>query len=712
MEPMKVLCCAALLCCLSTVRGDRVKERIYKDVQAYSLCVRLLNGTHQIGCNSKRGGNVGTVHVIANQSDIDWMVKHGPHAPYVVLLNYHSFTRDIMDTLRKSGKVNGIILPVLNETERPDYLSPDQSCPNVGSEMYKNESNLRNCRNVTWNEHGSGLMFEDFNIPIVKLQNGSDVDFIKKCYRDFNEPSASGAARSYPLCAMQLKVAMDAAKDTPTCIRRSSMITNLNPQVYCDALGDRNVYSFLHLHTVADDLKNKSVIMAAARLDAFSMFLASVSKTTYNSAPGADSTVTGLVTLLAVAEAIGKVKEDISKTDRPIMFTFFNGESFDYIGSSRMLYEMQKNNFPAERDPDFFSSSKGKKWSPSQDEPHSVNLEHLYALVELSQVGLGSEIWIHSDPVSRSTTPEVDAQVKNMTSLLKKAAFFSGAKMNSTPTGQPLPPASLQTFLKEKHIPGLLLTDHKASYSNKYYNGHLDGAHQLGPEGSLSTHLTILATAVAQMLYQMSTGKEHTGIAANESTVSGLLHCFLKTTSCDMFLRTYYDEQSTDKPSDAPYPLYVSVSRPGRINIPTVHVRNLLAYFLGDRVPDITSVADCKKADKEEKKADKSYTYLWMPGELVDSVTRDSFCLKTIANYSVARSPAFDIDDYDWSSQKYSTWSESVWGNDALQVRIFLVPSKEREIAILCGGIGFFLLSTAGLFLVRRKFDVIFDSDE
>ena len=82
-----------------------------------------------------------------------------------------------------------------------------------------------------------------------------------------------------------------------------------------------------------------------------------------------------------------------------------------------MLYEMQKNNFPAERDPDFFSSSKGKKWSPSQDEPHSVNLEHLYALVELSQVGLGSEIWIHSDPVSRRTKPEVDAQVRGDTRL-------------------------------------------------------------------------------------------------------------------------------------------------------------------------------------------------------------------------------------------------------------------------------------------------------
>ena len=29
-----------------------------------------------------------------------------------------------------------------------------------------------------------------------------------------------------------------------------------------------------------------------------------------------------------------------------VMLTFFNGESFDYIGSSRMMYDMQKNKFP------------------------------------------------------------------------------------------------------------------------------------------------------------------------------------------------------------------------------------------------------------------------------------------------------------------------------------------------------------------------------
>ena len=46
--------------------------------------------------------------------------------------------------------------------------------------MYKKEGSLRNCRNVTWNEHGTGLMFEDLNIPIVKIHTASDIDFMKE----------------------------------------------------------------------------------------------------------------------------------------------------------------------------------------------------------------------------------------------------------------------------------------------------------------------------------------------------------------------------------------------------------------------------------------------------------------------------------------------------------------------------------------------------
>ena len=36
------------------------------------------------------------------------------------------------------------------------------------------------------------------------------------------------------------------------------------------------------------------------------------------------------------------------KSGKNVMFTLFNGESFDYIGSSKMMYDMQNNKFPEE----------------------------------------------------------------------------------------------------------------------------------------------------------------------------------------------------------------------------------------------------------------------------------------------------------------------------------------------------------------------------
>jgi hypothetical protein len=50
-----------------------------------------------------------------------------------------------------------------------------------------------------------------------------------------------GSSRSYPLCAVELKDAMSGAKDSKTCYRRTQVPTNLNPDTYCDPLGDDNV---------------------------------------------------------------------------------------------------------------------------------------------------------------------------------------------------------------------------------------------------------------------------------------------------------------------------------------------------------------------------------------------------------------------------------------------------------------------------------------
>ena len=63
-------------------------------------------------------------------------------------------------------------------------------------------------------------------------------------------------------------------------------------------------------------------------------------------------------------------------------------EAFDYIGSSRMVYEMMKGAFP----------------TPLEDgtpTPHPINISHINSFIEISQVGLpqNGKLWLHTDPV-------------------------------------------------------------------------------------------------------------------------------------------------------------------------------------------------------------------------------------------------------------------------------------------------------------------------
>lgn len=89
--------------------------------------------------------------------------------------------------------------------------------------------------------------------------------------------------------------------------------------------------------------------------------------------PGADSPVTGLVTVLAAANLLTKMVRE-KKNGRNVMFLIFNGESYDYIGSSRVVYDMERGDFPVKRDAD------GAQHIPP------MNLSHIGLFIELNQV--------------------------------------------------------------------------------------------------------------------------------------------------------------------------------------------------------------------------------------------------------------------------------------------------------------------------------------
>lgn len=148
----------------------------------------------------------------------------------------------------------------------------------------------------------------------------------------------------------------------------------------CEPLSSFNVhYTVPVLH--AEDKAN--IFLMTARLDSFSTFSLSIG--------GDNSVLSGLIPILLVAKAIGTNRELFEKkakeNDRQVMFSFLNGESLGYIGSSRMAYDMLLHEFPRK------SKNYGKLKTGS-----TINFNDIGFFVEVNHIGSPqSKLFFHVD---------------------------------------------------------------------------------------------------------------------------------------------------------------------------------------------------------------------------------------------------------------------------------------------------------------------------
>ncbi|ELT99023.1 hypothetical protein CAPTEDRAFT_123566, partial [Capitella teleta] len=685
------------------------------------MCYRRLNLTHETGCSSSRKGNVGVLQFLETPENVTWLIQNGAHAPYVALLTPELFVHDVIYKLRDSGKINGLLVIHTNLSDYlpPASFSPDSSCPNEYNSMYSGNSTYAHCSNVTWNPDGDSLVFQRFDFPIGILKNWTQIEFmIENCYRKFNEP-VDGVVGPYPLCAAQVKSAMDGAKDTPTCIRRSNTITNLNPIGYCDPLGNMNSFAFIEPLNSTDTLANESVTLVAARLDSFSLF--------FGTDPASDSSVAGFLTLLSVVEALSKVKDKLQTAvkDRPILFVLFNGEAFEYIGSTRMLYEMENNFFPGFLQEDDIGAA-------------LIRPEHIGNFIEIGPVGIPEEdsLWLHTDPVI-AANPSIKEKTDYLVTEMKKAATGAGLNVTSAPEVQPLPPASFQAFLKKYSIPGFILTDHRSHFQNKFYNSRFDTHDRISvvydnvPANETYDHITQgaknlakAATAVARAVYALTTNSSDDSIVADELTMTHMLYCFLIDHQCELFNSSLSSANAALLEKHAgtdPFSTYVGVNQGGSSrNWVSILAHGILSRFSGETETEeslnctLTKTSECEKKCKEKNDNDKNsyarwFLYTWLQGPLnITTGERPGICVKSTANGSVARSAAFDIDGYDWQSNEFPVWTESRWSNDAMLVRVFLLPEHSYEVALLCGGLALTIVFFFLVCCVSKKSDAIF----
>uniref|UniRef100_A0AAQ6AMM0 Nicastrin n=1 Tax=Amphiprion ocellaris TaxID=80972 RepID=A0AAQ6AMM0_AMPOC len=635
---------------------NSVEKKIYVHLNYTVPCVRLLNATHQIGCQSSLSGDVGVLHVLESEENLDWVLSSGPNPPYMVILESSLFTRSVMMKLKNgSSRVAGIVVVAPN-TNPVEGFSPHTSCPNENTGVYSEsyDPTLAHCNVTVWNPLGNGLSYEEYDFPIFSLKDDNDTQVIRQCYLNHNQ-AVNGSSPRYPLCAMQLYSHMSAVTDTATCMRRNDINFSISPEMVCDPLGDFNVWASTRpLNNTEKGHKMwEKVVIAAARLDSRSFF--------FDVAPGAESGASGFITLLAAAHALRNVTQE-AQPNRTIFYTFFQGETFDYIGSSRMVYDMENNQF-------------------------TVDLDNVHSVLEIGQVGLHGEsrLWLHSDPVSRRNS-SVNEEVRKLIENLQSAAAGLGFTVGEAGFSQPLPPSSFQRFLRARQIPGVVIENHQLNFTNRYYESMYDNAEYLNvsyPPNLTPEEQLKFVTDTAKVILLLTVFKCVTYCV---SQVSQMLYGFLVRSNNSWFQQLI--------PSDLTSHLSKLILN-YTSSEPTLLVQYLLANLTGSAI-NITQ-ENCQNQREDENDKESKH---------VRHETREGFCVRSTVRLSRAVSPAFELRDY--TSKDYSTWTESRW--KSIKGRIFLVASHELEMLTLGVGVGVLLASLLLTYIISSKADILFSS--
>lgn len=582
------------------------------------------------------------LQLIESAEDLQWIVKEGNHAPYVAVISELNLTESVIRALQQAtSRVTGLVVlhnisdSASGAVQSTSELSFDSKCPAARYSLYSNDSEWKDCKSGNWNPPGNSLLFEDMAFPIFLLTSNSEIDSLVSAYRQHNQPKqASDGSRTpptWPLVSVELTSTMYAFQSSQTCLRRNNLGQRavLSPQSFCERVAPRSSICTLKPLASANNetsvRANRSVILVATTVDAETPFYAALT--------GARQLVS-LATLFAVADAIGRVKQQITDNNASldVAFVTFYGEALDRGPSLRFAYDL--------------SGGAGAQAVPSRTA--AIRWQHVHSVIELGQLadaekdGSDYVYYLHWDPLS-SRSSQLNQSVNSLLSTLQRAAKLEASNSTFRVAGSdiPLPPSSGQSMLRiaSPQPAVVLLSDHRKQFLNRFYQSTLDTLASLNyapANGSQYSQLTervaSLATSVARtvMATALNCSVDDSRVKQTLATrveADRLLSCLLVNASCELF-RMALDSQ-IEVPSKPPVFLFsnaISFARAGQ-SVPT----SLLGWYLGERLTNITKADQCTQLSTSRA----PYSAVW---------SRSSYCVVSLAEAMDSMSPAFLID--------------------------------------------------------------------
>lgn len=480
-------------------------------------------------------GSVGVLHLLNTEEELKFLLNDPPAPPYMAVLPPRLFTRHIvlqLKALAPEGIINGILL-INNRTDLQQF-SQESQCPNEFGGLDQQSCSANN--ETLWNPPGTDLLNEDFPFPIYFISDESEITKLVDCFNKYNNYELDRQNRR-SLCSVQVKSLMSAAGNSRICMDRSKNVINLAPTRYCDALQGKNVYATLFERPVVEERKAdpaEKFILVTTRTDTVSLF--------DEHYLGAMGSLVPFATVLAVAQFLKAVLPgDTDPPSKNILFVFFNGESLDYIGSQRFVYDLNKNLFPE-----------------AITKRNLITLDNIELMIDVGSVDDLQKIKVY-------TAEEFPLAAKVVASLNSESLKIQAEGVKSSV----LPPFSAQTFWKENlTFPALVLT---STPSNKFYHSVFDDATnlnftymnrsgvdfmQLEPitaqDDSIQYKIRNFATLLGITLYNLATAKNYTDeLGVNVALIDEFLYCFLISSNCT-FIRAMASKADVQLPNRPP----------------------------------------------------------------------------------------------------------------------------------------------------------------
>lgn len=625
-----------------------LEKSMYMVVDGYP-CVRLLNLSGEIGCSNPSHGKV--VAPVIRLTDSALLVR--PSAVLLSIDEFESlFTRILKDSNFASHVAGVLVESGILDPNILKGFSPDRKFPEAEFAPYH-----RN--NFEWNPLGSGIMWQAYNFPVFLLSENST-----RALHEVAVKNAKGK-KSSTIDVVEFDLVMQTTKsgthDSESCLREET----------CLPLGGYSVWSALPPIDTSSSEKSKPVILTMASMDSASFFR--------DKSLGADSPLSGMITLLAAVDALSRIG-GFDNLTKQLVFAVFTGEAWGFLGSRRFLAELDKQS----------------------DAVRGLNFTMIERVIEIGSIGKSFDrgvrgLFAHTTGVTSSANETLVALQHAQKSLNTESVNISLAS-KSNPG---IPPSSLMTFLeKNPHISGIVVEDFDSTFTNHFYHSHLDNLSNINSSAVVAT-----ASLIARTLYILASDKDFNSSAlatinVNASLVEELLGCLLNCEpglSCGL-VKQYISPSTTcpghyvgvilGEPTPSPYPGYVG------------DVSRFVWNFLANK----TSIPSRNVSSACPKECSGS-------GEICIQVETDGkgVCVSSSTRYVPAYSTRLKFESETWKVLPLNSsnimeaadavWTESNW--DTIQLRVYTIQGSSYDNLILLSGIAVTVLSYIATVIVK-----------